>query len=376
MADLGRIIDVLDRDGALHLDGRPDFGDWPRVDGDVYPVDFEGLARLDHDREFEPWFPEVDPAVLDDVLSGKGGLRDSSGAVPAIDVLAWYQPIHFFANDWGIFIKEKALLDLAADLAPWIPGRYRASSPRTEFASLIRTVFAFLFLHEQYHHKVESFSIRLHIVDQRPVYPDYVARIVRSVSGTDDNLEEALANADAWRRLTDPPYKNWVPTGRRQSVKNWLEDVFHHSPPGYRRAPGLLSKATFDATEQLIQSRAQEARLTPRRGSVSDFADADHMMQSLFNLRQNIWTVVPAGSRPILPTSGVFPAIARTRLQKYLRRTGWDEVAGGGKGSHAKYRRDGKMIVVPYSKDVSRTVESSTARTLGMSIHDLRQLVG
>jgi predicted RNA binding protein YcfA (HicA-like mRNA interferase family) len=376
MADLGRIIDMLDRDGALHLDGQSDFGDLPRVDGDLYPVDFERLARIDDDGQFDQWFPEVDPEVLDGVLSGNGGLRGASGAVPAVDVLAWYQPIHFFANDWGIFIKEKALLDLAADLAPWIPGRYRSSSPRTEFASLIRTAFAFLFLHEQYHHKVESFSIRLHVVEQRLVYPDYISKVVGAVAGSDNNLEEALANADAWRRLTTPPYKNWVRTGRRQSVRNWMEDLFHHSPPGYRRAPGLLSPASFDLTEQLLQSRAQEARLSPVRTSPSDFADADHMMQSLFNLRQNIWTVVPTGSRPILPTAGVFPAIARTRLQKFLRRNGWDEVVGAGKGSHSKYRRDGKMIVVPHSRDVSRTVESSTARTLGVSVHDLRQLVG
>lgn len=376
MADLGQIIDLLDRDGALHLDGQRDFGDWPRVDGDVLPVDFNRLATVGDEGRLDEWFPEVDPAVLDDVLSGKGDLRDSSGAVPAVDVLAWYQPIHFFANDWGIFIKEKALLDLAADLALRMPPGFAHRSAQSQFRFLVRSAFAFLFLHEQYHHKVESLAIRMHIVGQRPIYPAYVSFVRGLVARPGENIEEGLANADAYRRLSTRPYDQWVPSHVRRDVRGWLMDVFRNSPAGYNRATALTRDPSFGQFENLLAARLQEANLTPSRPDPDDFAQADHLSHALFSLKQNIYTVVPKGATPILPTS-IFPAVARTDLERFLKRNGWAQVPGAGKGSHTKYRLDGRMIVVPHGKkDVSLTVLSSTARTLGINVQDLKQAVG
>jgi predicted RNA binding protein YcfA (HicA-like mRNA interferase family) len=70
----------------------------------------------------------------------------------------------------------------------------------------------------------------------------------------------------------------------------------------------------------------------------------------------------------------VFP-LATAKLERYIKRQGWwKEVSGAGNGSHAKYRHDGQMIILPLTSDVSLTVLSSTARTLGFKLHEFIEL--
>jgi predicted RNA binding protein YcfA (HicA-like mRNA interferase family) len=367
---------MLDRDGALHLDDRGDYGPWPEAgSGEIaLPVDFEGLTpdhetALDNRRGIR-----LTRAVVQRVLEWDGGLRGRDNAVPPLDVLGWYQPIHFFAGNWGTFIRESALVDLAADLAPRFQHFADRRSAEAHVALLLRAAFVFIYLHEQYHHKIESLAIRLHVAERRPVYPDFKLNVAKVVAGTDDDLQEALANADAWRRLGQVPYSSWFAADERQVIREWLEDVFIHSPPGYSQAVWFLSATPFDGTEQFLSAQVQEARVVPRRPHPEDFGIATHLTQALFNLKQNVWTLVPAGEEPILPTiSGVFP-LATARLERYIKRQGWKEVSGAGKGSHTKYRHEGQMIILPHSKDVSLRVLSSAAHTLGYKIHDLIEL--
>jgi hypothetical protein len=376
--DIADIIGMLDRDGALHLDeDASEYGPWPepRRGEAIYPVDFDALAPDDRSTDESPGL-DVPGSLTDVILSGEPGLRGRNNAVPSPDVLAWYQPIHFFANRWGIFIREAALVDLARDLAPQFqPFTYRRSAA-AHVAALLRAGFAFLFLHEQYHHKIESLAIRLHVVERRPVYPRFKLQVANALRGTDDDLQEALANADAWIRLGHRPYVRWFPADERRVIRNWMEDLFINSPPGYRLAGRYLSDAAFLSGENTLVSQVQEGRVTPSRQYPDDFGNATHLTQALFNLKQHIWTLVPVGQRPILPTlPGVFP-LATVKLQRYIRRQGWTEVPGEGKGSHTKYRKDGQMIVLPHSKDVTLPVLSSTARTLGYRPQELVELAG
>lgn len=173
MPEIADIIGMLDRDGALHLgDNADEFGAWQNSSdwGNVYAIDFDAVGRDADSFEDATVAPHprgihIGEQVVDAVMSGPNRLRGSDNAVPPADVLGWYQPIHFFASNWGIFIRESALVDLARDLAPrfapFIGRRTRAA----HVAVLIRAAFAYVFLHEHYHHKIESLAIRLHIVE-------------------------------------------------------------------------------------------------------------------------------------------------------------------------------------------------------------------
>lgn len=396
MADDAEIIGMLDRDGALRLDDmRGDYGAWPESNESeaVLPIDFDSLGRDDPEPEELALAPHptighptgrrsprgisVRPDIVDAVLAGDGGLRGRDNAFPPLDVLAWYQPIHFFANNWGVFLRETALIQLAADLAPRFARFQDRRSSSAHVIVLLRAGFAYAFLHEHYHHKIESLALRLHVVERRVVYPDYVQRVANAVAGTDDAIEEALANADAWLRLANPPYSDWFKRDERQVVREWMRDTFRASPPGYRRAEDLLSRSTFQPCENQLVSQVQEGTSSPRRAQVQDFGIATHLTRSMFNLKQNVYTIIAAGQHSILPTlHGVFP-LATADLEKYLRRQGWEYVKGAGKGSHSKYRKPNQeMIIVPHSKDVSMTVLASTARTLGFTARKLSSLAG
>jgi predicted RNA binding protein YcfA (HicA-like mRNA interferase family) len=375
--DIAEIIGMLDRDGALHLaEDAQEYGPWPeRAEDEIaYSVDFDALSPQTTTAQDMPRGLAVDTTVIDDVLSGDGGLRGRDNAVPPLDVLGWYQPIHFFANNWGILIREKALVDLARDLAPRFEPFVDRRSQAEHVALLLRAAFVFVFLHEQYHHKIESLAIRMHVVKQRPVYPDFKKLVSKVVAGTDDDLQEAIANADAWWRLASRPYSQWFPADERRAIRDWTQDLFRHSPPGYRLALDYLSEQTFSGGENYLIAQVHEAQVKPARRFPSEFSNATHLTQSLFSLKQDVWTLVPAGQQPILPVlPGVFP-LKTDKLERYIQRNGWEVVPGGGKGSHTKYRRNGQMIVIPQGKEVSLTVQSSTARTLGLTRHKLVEL--
>lgn len=390
MADIEDIIEILDRDGALRLnDEGGDYGAWPEpADSEVaLPVNFDRMGGDDLDMEDRATgMPElgnrhpidresngifVSQEIADAVLRGEARLRGRDNAFPPIDVLAWYQPIHYFANNWGIFIRERSLILLAADLAPRFARFKDRKSEYRHVAALLRAAFAYVFLHEHYHHKIESLAIRLHVVERRVVYPDYFERVARMVAATDDAIEEALANADAYLRLTHLPYSNWFKADERKVIREWMRDTFRNSSPGYRKALDFLQESSFDECEGRLVSQVQEASVSVRK-NVRDFEIATNLTRSLFNIKQHVWVLVPMGDRPILPTfHGVLP-LDTAKLQKYLRQEGWELVRGAAKGSHSKWRKPGGgMIILPDRKEVSMTVLSSTARTLG---HNPREL--
>lgn len=300
---------MLDRDGALHLNDAGEYGPWPDPGPgeDVHLIDFDALASGGFSQE-EQLGIALDDTIAHRVLGGTGALRRRDNAVPPLDVLAWYQPMHFFANNWGIFIRESALVDLARDLAPRFQPFLDRRPVDEHVAVILRAAFAFLFLHEQYHHEIESVAIRLHIIEQRPVYPDFVRIVTSAVRDTDDDLQEALANADAWTRLGQAPYSAWFRADERRVIRDWMEDIFAMSPPGYNRAGDYLQEQRFLIGESVLLAQVQEAKLMPSRPFAADFGTATHLTRALFNLRQHVWTLVPTGQQPILSTlPGVFP---------------------------------------------------------------------
>lgn len=382
MPDLGRILDLLERDEALDLmdDQQPDF--WPPIEDDdvVLEVDHGRLfpTRRPVDRgqqDFEVFGDEWDLRD-DDAESVLGPSRNSSpGAPPEWDVWAWYQPIHFFGPRWGIFIREVGMLECArrvgSTLPPWLRSTHR---PSLLAKALVRAAFSALFLHEQYHHKTESFAIRLHVVERRPVYPTYHRDVYRRTAGTASQIEEGLANADSWFRVAKDPYARWMGRTITRATKDYLDASFSVATGGYANAVNLLTPFDFEAEQHELFVQVQDGT-TPARATPSEFGIATHINRSLFTVTQRIWTVVPAGGRSVLPTHAPIAPLKTRRLERFIKLNGWVPVPGAGKGSHRKFRdATGRMIILPESKDVSLPVLRTTSDTLGMSIRDLEAM--
>lgn len=224
------------------------------------------------------------------------------------DRCAWYQPIHFFGNRWGIFIKESCVrrtaLMIARFVPPWIAARPNVAPLR----DLYRAAVLVYFLHEHYHHKIECLGFRLHVVLRNSCYLPYDAAVYRATLGTDNNLEEALANADAYLRLSQNPYNKRLPDYIRFATKDYLEWEFRNcSPPGYRMAVNYLTEADFNAGENFLQAQVREGSVTPGQ-PVNEWDLCPRMAHPFFNVKSNIWTVVPSGGVKRLPISpAAFP---------------------------------------------------------------------
>ena len=379
MPTLAQILGFLEREEALEVGEAPDV--WPTLGPDepVYEVDWSrlfpgrirdrGLADWDlYDNDTWTLPPEVTDRLASDEAIGTSLDRNP----PGWDRCAWYQPIHFHGPAWGIFLYDECIIDVARFL-------YLALGRPPITTSLIKTLvragFATLFLHEQYHHKTESLGLRLHVVEQSPRYVPYFRDVYVPARGSDDQIEEALANADSFHRLDTPPYRDWLRGSVKDLTKEYLTASFGSSPPGYRLATRLLNRNDFDAMENVLEAQVQEARLTPQRAQSQDFGLATHLNQSVFSIRQNTWSIAAKGAVGLLPARpGWVAPLSRRSLAGFLVARGFQAKKYRGKGSHQVYVKDGSpMIVLPDSKDLSPVVVRNTAHALGF--RNARELV-
>lgn len=383
MPDIDQLVEFLDRREALQLGESP----WrpPPDDSDAYELDWERLFDEPDDREGS----QLEPI---DNWDSFGELADTFGPwigrrpeardheeVPVIEseahFCAWYQPIHYHGYDFGIFIRR----DCALKWARWVSRYLPKQTPLTPLLcrQLVRAGVSILFLHEHYHHKVESLGLRLHVATGKSCYLPYQTSVYRACIGSDDQLEEALANADAFARLSEDRYRKGMSRSLVKAAREYLEWAFPSSPPGYRMAIQYLYDPSFDAAEDVLQERVRLATL--KVPSAADWVCAPQMTRSILTVREPIWWLVPRGARPLVPvTSTPIRTCSSRELEKLCLSRGYQRVDGG-KGSHVKLKRAGSpMVIIPGDRDnVSPGVARATLRALGEeNVRALPDLVG
>ena len=402
MADgLEHAVEFLKREGALRI-GESPWLSFDESDNELHLISWEQLfPRRSGDRtEQDYWNPEIGGDFLSELQEAVGRrptepLSDSGGSLRVqFDTCAWYQPVHFFGYDWGIYIKEDCVTRLAVNVARFLdPGSFPAQMVSQWVKPLLRGAIYCLFLHEQYHHKVECLGFRLHVVRQQSSYLPYKDAVYVPTFGTDDNLEEALANAHSWRRLGDEPYRRWlrapvvgaapVVGGSLESVvdafRDYLQWSFPGDPPGYRRAVAYLNKPSFDSGENRLQGQVKEAVLGPTQ-SADDWESAPRLLQSFLPVTSNIWTIIRPGSRSIFPLArGIAsaPTCSTKDMIRLYEQQGY-QVTPGGKGSHVKLAKPGAptMILPGNRRDLRpRTLRTALTVLGSYRLHDLPRLL-
>jgi hypothetical protein len=167
--------------------------------------------------------------------------------------------------------------------------------------TIIRASFAKFYFHEHFHHKVESLGMRMHVMFGKSAYVPYKRTVYRPNFLTNACLEEAMANADAFRRFKTRPYTAILTTEVVDATRRYLKRRFITSPPGYRMAFKYFQDRDFQDGLNLLQGQVKEATLAPTQAS-SDWDAAPQLTHSLFNFKSNIYTVVRSGAASILPT--------------------------------------------------------------------------
>ncbi|MGI6460389.1 MAG: hypothetical protein ACOX5J_09905 [Candidatus Hydrogenedentales bacterium] len=327
----------------------------------------------------DPWQDELPAEFLGRVKDALGQDLPAEVETHEVEICAWYQPIHFYGHDWGIFIREQCIIDNALLIAQALPrALWDKVPPKVLGRALIRAGAIVFFLHEQYHHKTECLGIRLFVVEKQARYNTYVKNVYQATFRTDDNLEEALANADSYRRLGDEPYSLWLPKAVRDATKEVLKAYFRGSPPGYRMALHYLRKSDFEPAENQLQAQIHEGLLKPCQDHC-DWDFAPRLLQSFFNVKDDIWGIVQSGTKPLLPGRSIMPVSTCSTAQvlTLLQQAGY-QVVSGGKGSHIKAKKPGApMMILPGGRDnLSAGVAKNLAHVLGIrGVGILRQVV-
>lgn len=365
------ILNVMREHGVVPGDLPPglDFptGDGPGMPGvgeieegeTVYATSIDevlGDAENDAENAVEPenprvreWWEEARPIVESpgQATAHRVARRLEGGRVePPEPHCAWYSPIHFFGHGWGIYIRERCVLDVAADVASFVDWTRVHLSSAAIARHLLRSAFYAFFLHEQFHHKVESLGLRLLISTDSDRYRPYKAKVYRKTFLTSACLEESMANAESLRRLDESRYVQRIDPAIRAGLRSFLRNAIVVQPPGYREGLNFVREEDNRAALYQLQSQILNASLTPRTPYTS-WSVAPNMITALADISDSIYVVLPKGSRPIFTPTWVDPgATVSTKdlvgaLTKYH---GYEQVPGG-KGSHVKLKKPGAPTI-------------------------------
>jgi hypothetical protein len=268
-------------------------------------------------------------------------------AEPTEPHCAWYCPIHFFGHGWGIYIRESCILSLALDLARFVQWP-RVHLPQSAITRhLLRSAFYIFFLHEQFHHKVESLGFRLLVSTGTDRYRRYKTNVYRQYFNTPNCIEESLANAESYRRVGEPRYMQRVDPAIRYGLRRYLKWSIPRQPPGYLQGVHFLSDASYRDGLYCLQSQMLDGTLPPTTPSMR-WTVAPNMITSFSNITDDIYVVLPKGAQPIFRPTSVDPGatVSSRALEGALTRHYGYQPVPGGKGSHVKLKKAGSPTII------------------------------
>ncbi len=313
--------------------------------GDDLEASFPDWPFLDDERIRE-WQGE-----LEEIMGGANQVfpiaREPRRPEPPEPHCAWYCPIHFFGHGWGIYIRESCILSHALDIATFVDWRSFRAPHRDIARHLLRSAFYVFFLHEQFHHKVESLGFRLLVSTGADRYRPYKAKVYRRTFLTPDCLEESLANAESYRRLVEPRYVQRVDPNIRNGLRRYLKWSIPSQPPGYREGVNFLSEPLYRNGLYSLQSQMLDGMFPPMTPP-GHWSVAPNMITALADIADDIYIVLPKGARPIFRPTNVDPGatVSSRELEGALTRHYGYQPVPGGKGSHVKLAKPGSPTII------------------------------
>jgi hypothetical protein len=221
---------------------------------------------LDGKEEIIKLQPIDKDSIFDPVMLSKKGITKLGVGVlfevdSDTDAYAWYQPFHYFPNDWGIRIRGDGALHIA--------NRLRESLPKSYTNEIVKNfAFQILYWHEFYHFVNEVAMTSMEVVrgyeekfyhkQQGRRNNDYRQILSGVKNYTDElssnyNLEEALANSLSLRY--------------NRSIEDIVSNIFDTQPAGYRHFRNVkFRKKFFEGSSILGVSATKDYRRGSRTG--------------------------------------------------------------------------------------------------------------
>lgn len=333
------------------------------MDDDSEHSDSDALERILAEEVSDNALPpELSPEILT-ALGNPGGKAPGGGHgggiipwpaganIPPPDCLAFYLPIHFYhPNYWGVYLIAEGVVWLASYLM-------RATAGAISPLDAVSVARRFLYYHEAFHHKTECLSIRMEITHRVPVYKTAFLHHYQATAGTDDCLEEALANAEALAKVTGVP----------RVVSEALEKMVLASPPGYRL--GVRVKQDFtDFRNQFAEINQNVSFPKLPKKSHTAWGAATHMFDGINNIKGRVNYIVPKNS-PLLGRLRVQPMLPPRKLVKKLADLAGVTFKRPG-GNHDLYQtKDGHVFPIPrHARDINRGLLRGILRQCGIEM--------
>jgi hypothetical protein len=243
---------------------------------------------------------------------------------------------------------------------PWPDGflsrdRANVRVPKWEIGRhLLRCAFYVFFLHEQFHHKVESLGFCFLVSTGTDRYRPYKSNVYRRTFLTSDCIEESLANAESYRRLAETRYLKRVDPAIRDGLREYLRASISLQPAGYREGLNYLADTAYRGGLYQLQSQVLDGTFPPGTPP-NHWSIAPNLITAVADISDEIYVILPRGARPIFRTANVDPGatVSSRVLESALTRHYGYSTVKGGKGSHVKLSKpSAPTIVLPGNRPV------------------------
>jgi hypothetical protein len=186
------------------------------------------------DRHGFPWFSNIEELIeylVQLILNSEPRYGTADLAVElGEDCFGMYLPMHaFFKSEktpWGIYLFPS----LIKDRAQWLYDKCHKDFPKIKFEDYVRVKVHGTFRHEVFHYQVERFATKLEILSRTPIYKPYNRNVEWQVRGTEQWLEEALAES----AVHTSRYIGGRTKLPRKFITHVLRTCSDNKPAGYR----------------------------------------------------------------------------------------------------------------------------------------------
>ena len=261
-----------------------------------------------------------------------------SGQFPPPDALAFYLPFHYYLPVWGIYLTVEGVRDLAT----FIHGCAGGALTATEAVLASRV---FLYGHEAYHHLVESFATRLETSHRVPLYKKGFEDIYRRHLGTDESIEEALANRHGYVKALSAFAKD---KPKKLALAEALAIYIEGCPPGYRRALEFETQSAFKTEQcEFAEDQHHESLRTRSPKHPAVWLSFPHAFSGISRVTSRVNYIIHRNS-PLATRLGLGLRFLRNReLIEKLRDLAGCEFVRHGRGHDIWKSRAGKPFSVP-----------------------------
>jgi hypothetical protein len=218
--------------------------------------------------------------------------------------VAFYKPMHFYSNSWGIYLDCDELADYANYVLNGVNNNPQRFGQRITLDDAINIVSVFTFFHEMYHHKIEAFSLKLELLYRLPFYSTAFHCLYCKTYGTDMCLEEGFANASSYYQTIDHfgQFYNQFDKNLLRKILRYL--MIQNSPPGYNLAYSFVAgnKSDFILLENMFFEILLQDGIKSNTGSFLDDINANswnlatHITHPYINKENEVTYIIRAGS--------------------------------------------------------------------------------